>query len=197
MSNEKSRAREQTLFRLEISGGFLLLLSLSGFLCGFRVPAAAAIAAAAHELGHLAVILRQGGTPKRIRLDISGVCLECAAEEPNVRQEFLRAAAGPAAGLLLWLLLRGSDEAFLRSTASMSLMLSLVNLLPAEGLDGRRALYCLCANAAPSAARETLLRALEWLCAAAAVTIGILSSPQLFLYGLWLILRTAGIRRCD
>ena len=63
MSNEKSRSHPGYPFRLEISGGFLLLASLTGFLCGGEALCAAALAAAVHELGHLALILQQGNQP--------------------------------------------------------------------------------------------------------------------------------------
>ena len=197
MSNEKSLAETGCCFRLEISGGFLLLASLTGFLCGGRALSSAVLAAAAHELGHLALILRPGNLPRRLTLDVSGACLYCFGPEPDVRQEMLRALSGPGAGLLLWLMLRGSANGFLRSVSEMSLMLSLVNLLPAPGLDGGRVLRCLLPGFLPPHQWERLSGAFGFFSVLLTTALGILRSPQLFLYGLWLLLRQLRIRLRD
>ena len=194
MSNEKSTPEGGPCFRLEISGGFLLILSLTGFLCGAEAIAAAMLAAAFHELGHLSLILLQGGLPRRLTLDMSGACLHCSGPEPDIRQELFRAMAGPAAGLLLWLALKGAEASFLRTAASMSLMLSLVNLLPAAGLDGRRILDCMTAAAADGTGLPRLNAVLDIASVLLTLTFGALHSPQLLLYGLWLLLRRLGFR---
>lgn len=197
MSNEMSLSEGGSVFRLELSGGFLLLLSLTGFFCGGEALAAAMIAAAVHELGHLALILAQGSLPRRLILDISGACLYCAGMEPGPRQELARAAAGPAAGFLLWLCFRAGGSGFLRSVAAMSLMLSLINLLPAYGLDGDRILGCLLPRFLTPDRRELLSCLLGLFSALASLALGILFSPQLFLYGIWLLLRQLRIRLRD
>ena len=197
MSNENSRSASACAFRLELSGGFLLLLSLTGFLCGREALLAASLAAAVHELGHLALILGQGSLPSQLSLDVSGASLRCRGPEPNVRQEFVRALAGPAAGLLLWLLLRSSASAYLHAAAGMSLMLSLVNLLPAPGLDGGRILDCLLTDVLEA---DRWLRFSGWLgflSALLTIALGTLRSPQLFLYGLWILLRQLRRRARD
>ena len=79
MSNEKSGFDDRSRFRLEISGGALLILSFTGFLCGGEALCAALLASAVHELGHLAVILGQGGIPRSLRLDAAGACLNCGS----------------------------------------------------------------------------------------------------------------------
>lgn|GEM_PF-253566 len=187
MSNEKSAFRGGSSFRLEISGGALLILSFTGFLCGGEALCAALTASAVHELGHLAVILGQGSVPRSLRLDASGACLNCAGPAPEPREELLRAAAGPAAGLLLWLTLRLWGGPTMRSMGEMSLLLSLVNLLPADGLDGGRILRCLCVGA-PLPLTERLGMLLGLAACALTLLLGFLFSPQLLLYGLWLSL---------
>ena len=197
MSNEKSRPEKACVFRLEISGGFLLLLSFTGFLCGGETVLAAAIAAAFHELGHLALILLQGSLPRRLTLDVSGACLRCYGPEPSINQELLRAMAGPAAGLVIWLVLRSSVNGFLSAAGEMSLMLSLVNLLPAPGLDGGRVLSGILSGTVPPDFRDKLFEKLGILTSLLAVLLGVLHSPQLFLYGLWLFLRMVKLRLRD
>ena len=195
MSNKNSILSEVPV-HLEITGGFLLLCAVTGFFCGGETLCAAALAAAVHEWGHLAVMLAQGAVPTALRLDASGACLRCK-EEPSYRQELWRALAGPLAGLLLWEMLRGSGNAFLRGTAGMSLLLSGVNLLPGEGLDGGRALRCLSWRLFPPERAELLPRIVGWVTAAGCFVIGLKYSPQLGLYGFWLLLRSAGIGRND
>ena len=197
MSNEKSHPEQERIFRLEISGGFLLLLSFTAFLCGGGNVFAAAIAAAFHELGHLALILLQGSLPKRLTLDVSGACLRCYGPEPSANQELLRAMAGPAVGLVLWLVLHSSVNGFLSAAGEMSLMLSLVNLLPAPGLDGGRVLNAILSGTVSPDLRDNLFERLGILTSLLAVLLGVLHSPQLFLYGLWLFLRMVKLRLRD
>ena len=197
MSNEKSHPEQERIFRLEISGGFLLLLSFTAFLCGGGNVFAAAIAAAFHELGHLALILLQGSLPRRLTLDVSGACLRCYGPEPSANKELLRAMAGPSAGLILWLVLRSSDNGFLIAAGEMSLMLSLVNLLPAPGLDGGRVLNAIITGTVSPDFRDDLFERLGILTSLLAVLLGVLHSPQLFLYGLWLFLRMVKLRLRD
>ena len=197
MSNEKSHPEQERIFRLEISGGFLLLLSFTAFLCGGGNVFAAAIAAAFHELGHLALILLQGSLPKRLTLDVSGACLRCYGPEPSANQELLRAMAGPAVGLVLWLVLRSAVNGLLSAVGEMSLMLSLVNLLPAPGLDGGRVLNAIITGTVSPDFRDDLFERLGILTSLLAVLLGVLHSPQLFLYGLWLFLRMVKLRLRD
>lgn len=197
MSNEKSHPEQERIFRLEISGGFLLLLSFTAFLCGGGNVFAAAIAAAFHELGHLVLILLQGSLPRRLTLEVSGACLRCYGPEPSANQELLRAMAGPSAGLLLWLILRSSVSGFLSTAGEMSLMLSLVNLLPAPGLDGGRVLNAIITGTVSPDFRDDLFERLGILTSLLAVLLGVLHSPQLFLYGLWLFLRMVKLRLRD
>lgn len=197
MSNEKSHPEQERIFRLEISGGFLLLLSFTAFLCGGGNVFAAAIAAAFHELGHLALILLQGSLPRRLTLDVSGACLRCYGPEPSANQELLRAMAGPAVGLVLWLVLHSSVNGFLSTAGEMSLMLSLVNLLPAPGLDGGRVLNAIITGTVSPDFRDDLFERLGILTSLLAVLLGVLHSPQLFLYGLWLFLRMVKLRLRD
>ena len=197
MSNGKSLSESGYSFGLTISGGFLLLMSITGFLCGAEALSAAVLAAAAHELGHLILILGQGCLPSSLRLDSSGAVLRCQGPEPAVRQELIRALAGPAAGFLLWLLLRSALSPFLQAAAGMSLMLCLVNLLPAPGLDGGRVLACLLMDLLEAESWLRLSALLGYFSAILILTLGLFRSPQLFLYGLWLFLRQLRARLRD
>ena len=75
-------------------------------------------------------------------------------------------------------------------------MLSLTNLLPASGLDGGRVLACLLAPLGILRS-ERLMRLLSLFSALLSLLLGLLHSPQLFLYGAWLLLRTVGMCPSD
>ena len=117
-----------------LMAALMLLLPLDWLL-------AALLAAAVHELGHLAVLhafrgqlgfISIGGTGARIHMGPLGN-----------RAEFLCAAAGPAASLFLLSLCR-----FFPKTALCGLAQGMFNLIPVHPMDGGRMLRCF----------------LQWLC---------------------------------
>jgi len=183
MSNENSAPAGP--FRLEVSGGFFLLLALGWLVWGEATLCAALLAAAVHELGHLAVLAGQGSIPRLLRLDASGAMLRWRGGSCSRAGEVCRALAGPGAGLVLFAFLRLTPVLFLRRVSDMSLMLTLVNLLPHSALDGGRALDALLGPGI-----MTLRAWLDGLCAALCLSLGALRSPPLFVYGLWLLART-------
>ncbi len=188
MSNEKSRI-PGTPFRLEITGGFLLLLSFTGFFCGYATLLAAGIAVTVHELGHLTALLLQDCIPASIRLDASGACICCVPAE-NRWAEVLRALSGPAAGLLLCLLPAG--EPMLELTRRASLMLSLINLLPVSIMDGGRVLYALAGSGRPK-----LRKWVDFGLGLAVMAAGYLGAGSLGWYGLWVTIRSITVPQPD
>ena len=178
--------RPSVPFRLELTGDFLLLLTLTWFFCGGESLGALTLAAAVHELGHAAAMLLQGQLPRALRLDGTGLCLRCPPPGTEGR-ELLRTVAGPAAGLLLTLALMGSGAPFLRLCARASLALSVLNLLPASCLDGGRLLRSLgCLLLGPLWA-ERIAAALDWACAAAFALLGVQGRWDWLLWSAWLL----------
>lgn len=108
--------------------GALLLLTLP-------LPwlAAAVAAASIHEAGHLLAIRLLGADARKIQVGSTGAKIHTAFSEPW--REFLCAAAGPAAGLLLLTAVRWFPR-----TAVCGLVQSAYNLLPVYPLDGGRML---------------------------------------------------------
>jgi len=159
------------LGRVEVTGGFLLLLAWLNYLDrSFLVPMAL-LACAAHELGHIFVIRLLGGTVKRIRLTVIGAELVLAGPL-GYWQEGLSALAGPGVNLLLALACCGCSEG--AAFAGLNLVLALFNLLPVGRLDGGRALYCtLALLSGPDLAAWVGVR-LDLLCTAAALAGGLL-----------------------
>ena len=96
---------------------------------------AALLAAAIHELGHLAVLHAFGGHAESISIEGAGTRINMGPLEN--REEFLCAAAGPAASFLLISLCR-----FFPKLAFCALVQGMFNLLPVHPMDGGRMLRC-------------------------------------------------------
>ena len=112
----------------------VLLLPLDWF-------AAAILAAAFHEAGHLAAIYMAGVRVDSVSIGFPGAQIRTGAL--GNRAEFFCAAAGPAASLLLLSLCR-----FFPKLAVCALVQGMFNLIPVHPMDGGRMLRCF----------------LQWLC---------------------------------
>lgn len=122
--------------RLQISPGFpasmLFLAWLNLNLCQWVL-----IGILCHELGHL-LVLRLCRVPVlAVRFQAWGIVL--VTEETSYLKELLCALAGPAASVLLGLVLFRTYS----HCAVVSFVLGVVNLLPLYPLDGGRILRCL------------------------------------------------------
>ena len=175
------------LGRVEVTGGFLLLLAWLNYLDrSFLVPMALA-ACGAHELGHIAAIRLLGGTIKEIRLTAIGAELVLAGPLAYW-QEGLSALAGPGINLLLAL----AGCHFTLTFAGLNLALALFNLLPVGRLDGGRAVYCTLALLAGPGAADRAGRWLDCLCTAGVAVAGLLlmlrcGNITLLLAAFWLL----------
>lgn len=177
------------LGRVEITGGFLLLLAWLNYLDrDFLIPVALA-ACGAHELGHLTAIRLLGGDIRQIRLTAIGA--ELVLDRPlGYWQEGVSALAGPGVNLLL--ALSCCDSRRWMVFAGLNLTLALFNLLPAGGLDGGRALYCTLALLAGQDRAIWICGWLDCACTAAALGLGLLTAVlggniTLLLASLWLL----------
>lgn len=100
------------------------------------------LAALVHEAGHWLALLATNNGVSQLRL--CGCCAQIIPyyrRLPSLRQELTILAAGPLAGIVLGLLLKPFAPRF----ASISLLLSVFNLLPVRGLDGGSMLRLICA----------------------------------------------------
>ena len=123
--------------KLHVSGGFWLVLAMAVLLFPIRFLAGVILAAAVHELGHLAAIRVTGGRVLGMEFHAGGVRILTGPMEP--RTEIICALAGPAVGALTILMWRVFPE-----LAAAGLVQTLFNLLPAYPLDGGRILRNIC-----------------------------------------------------
>ena len=113
---------------LILMAALLLLLPLDWLI-------AALLAAAVHELGHLAVIYAFGSRPEF--LSVGGFGAQIHTGPLDNRAEFFCAAAGPAASLCLLSLCR-----FFPKLALCGAVQGMFNLIPVHPMDGGRILCC-------------------------------------------------------
>ena len=127
--------------KVEVTGGFLLVMAWLNYTDTQGLLPAALCAAFAHELGHWVAIRLLGGRVCRLRL--SAVGAEMVLERSlSYGRECFCAFAGPVVNLLLAVCFsRGTGEWALVFTG-LNLALALFNLLPLPALDGGRALLC-------------------------------------------------------
>lgn len=129
-----SLIRRLPVKRLEIAPGFIAALCLLRLLVEPGVFWSFLAAAAAHEAGHLTAAFALHVKVTGIRLDALDARIRTQAS--GYRQEAICALAGPAASVLLCIVMRKADPA----CAAISLLLGLFNALPVFPLDGGRAL---------------------------------------------------------
>lgn len=120
---------------LAVDWRFCLLWALLLLVLPLPWLAAAGIAAAFHELCHLATLYLLGGTPERIRVEALGVVMESHIPDPG--KELLCAMAGPAGSFMLFALYRVFPR-----TALCAVVQGCFNLLPLYPLDGGRITTC-------------------------------------------------------
>lgn len=130
------------VWKIEVTGGFLLLLAWLNYLDRQLLVPMAAAACALHELGHYLAIRMVGGDVKLIRLTAVGA--EMVVGRPlGYWQEGVAALAGPAVNAVLALAFCSWEWGV--GFAGINLVLALFNLLPIGQLDGGRILNCLLA----------------------------------------------------
>lgn len=103
-----------------------------------------------HELAHAVVAIRRGLDVPRITLFIFGGVSHLARQPRSAGEEFFIAAAGPAASLVIALLIFGASRlagggnapfgAMFEYLAFVNLILAVFNILPGFPLDGGRVL---------------------------------------------------------
>ena len=121
--------------KIRMDGSSWIFLAVLTLLLPVNWVISAVIAAAVHELCHIAALRILDIPVLGIRIGASGAILDTGTM--TCPQELLCALAGPAGSLLLFLLLHVCPR-----IALCGLMQGLYNLLPIFPLDGGRAIKC-------------------------------------------------------
>lgn len=175
--------------RVEVTGGFLLLVAWLNYLDRSLLVPLALIACGIHELGHIFVICLMGGAIKGIRITAIGA--ELILDRPlGYWQEGVSALAGPGMNLLLTMICCNFEKGLVFS--GLNLALAVFNLLPVGRLDGGRALHCTLALLAGPGAADWLGGRLDWLCTVGALAAGLFLAGvkgnfTLLLVAFWLL----------
>lgn len=127
-------------WKIEISGGFILLIAWLNYLDQQMIVPMALFACLCHEMGHYIIIRMLHHDIRKVRLSIAGaeMVLDHAM---GYWQEMTSAMAGPAVNFLLAAI---SSRYFHNSLfIGLNLLLGVFNLLPVGELDGARVLRCI------------------------------------------------------
>ncbi len=155
--------------KIRVSSGACILLAAMVLFLPFRWVAAAALAAAVHEMGHWFAIWLFTGRKPQLRLFAFGGRIPLPPIPRS--KELLCAVAGPLGGLLLLPMAR-----WLPRTAICAAFQSMYNLLPVYPLDGGRILDCLCALLFPPPAAKTACTFVQGFCILGISLLGIYGS---------------------
>ena len=172
---------------LRVSGSLVLALAL--LILPLRWVLAWIMAAAIHEVCHLAAVRLCGGRVDYIRADAWGATM--VAEDLSQPQELFCVLAGPiGASLVLLPLVR-----WLPATAVCALCQSAYNLLPFSNRDGGRALGCALRLALPSDRVDRVCQMIHRVCICGILLAGIYGSFWLklglmpLLLSIWLVIK--------
>lgn len=159
-----------------LAAGLFLALDAGTF-------AAVFIPVIVHEAGHIAVMRLLRLRIRSVSADITGLCIGYSGG--GLREEFYTAIAGPAAGLIYAFAVSRlgavlNNELFCTS-AGISLLFSLFNLLPALPLDGGRMLEAVLMANYDIEKCDRILR-----------TVGLITGTLLFTAALWLYINHYG-----
>ena len=186
------------------TGGFWLILGALLLAASLRLLFWAAVAAAVHELGHVAAVRALGGRVGSFRLTGVGAVIQPRRERMfSSGAECLVALAGPAASVLLaigaaaWGRHFGGADAYLLT--GVSLALGVFNLLPIGPLDGGRILRAVASRWAGPDAGDRVCGLLTKVLAAGLAALGVWvlgksGNFTLLLCAGWLLWRREGSR---
>ena len=145
--------------------GILMLLAL--IVTKSYLSLAALIAAFLHELGHLLFAKTCNVAIKELKLDIFGASITPAEGFSSYKKEIAVALGGPLVNLVGFAVFMpffdGTFE-FFQMFIAASAFLGILNLLPIEGFDGGRIIYCSLALFCDLDTAQTVISAFSAIC---------------------------------
>ena len=179
--------------RIRFDPGAVLLLGILIFTLTPKEIAALLASAAVHETGHLVALLTAGSPPRGVHFTLSGPVIICQHSDSGWKDAFC-ALSGPLCGLVFAFILRKMWPLF----AEISLLLSVLNLIPVLPLDGGRAMQALLRGS-----YSKLQCVLEFLIPAVFMLAGLMligrgeNGSGLLMFGAWLLILSCQERQFD
>ena len=152
--------------KMKIRVSFSGALMLAALILTHSYFSLAAIAVAfLHEMGHICAARMCGIALKELKLDIFGAAITPASSFYSYRQETVLAAAGPIVNIVLGFALLPFYKCgeWVQMLTVASFFLGTLNLLPIEGFDGGRVLYCILAVRLSQGAVDRICGAISFL----------------------------------
>lgn len=183
-------------FRLDVSAAACVTLALMILVLPLKWILAALLAAAFHELCHIAAARLCGCRISGMTIGGGGAVLTAATMSRG--RELLCVLAGPLGGLMLLFFSRWSPR-----TAVCAGFQSLYNLLPMESLDGGRVLRCVSERFLPEKA-DIICAAAEGICLISVAVLAVYAAfflrlgpiPLLLAAAFWLRTKKDLANRC-
>lgn len=156
---------------------FIALGLASAIFGGLPVFLIYALTALLHECGHIFCAARMGFTCEKISLMPYGAAAICDTDGISAKDEVKLALSGPAVNALICVATAGLwwffpvTYAYTDTVFNASLVMLLINLLPAYPLDGGRVLRCIMGAFLPKKAAVVTLRVLSVVLAALFVLV--------------------------
>lgn len=198
ISNPAGRDRQVRWGKVEVTGGFLLLMAWINYCDTQKLLPVALCAAALHEFGHWMAVRTVKGRIVLLRLSAVGAQLQLEGSLSYV-QEILCALAGPLLNLAAaFFAASAGHEVF----TGINLALGVFNLLPISALDGGRILDCAAAMLFGPEFGSSICKTVDFIFSAAVGIAGALlflsgGSVTLMLIAVWIWKRMAMHREAD
>jgi len=166
----------------KISAGAILFFAAAYFFDDAGVVAAALPAVFVHELGHILALQAFGARINRVSVGVFGLEIDYAGFV-SAPKTALALFAGPLFGGLYALTAVYIKNRFLMMSCSISLMLTVFNLLPVMPLDGGRLVAC---ALAPEMARRLSMVCAVILALGGAISFVVFGSASLLIISAWI-----------
>ncbi len=179
--------------RIQCDPGAILLLGILFFTLTPKEISALLVSSAVHEVGHIIALLTAGKPPQGIRFTLSGPVIICQRSDSGWKDAFC-ALSGPLCGLVLACILRSVWPL----CSEISLLLSVLNLIPVLPLDGGRALQTLLRGRLPGlqCVLEIMIPTVFMLAGLILINRG-KNGSGLLMFGAWLLILSCQERQFD
>lgn len=148
--------RSDSNVEIEVTFGFICLLSLGYIIMGFAMTVGMIVSAAVHELAHAVASELVGSKIKKIRFSAVGAEMIAETSLLSYGKELFCIVSGPMSNFVYGTMLSLLSESEIGEIfAGINLLMALFNLVPANGFDGGRLVALFFPKAAPAVSLVT------------------------------------------